>query len=143
MKMKKLLFALLLLASGVAGAAERRVSGADLAEIRAVIHRQIEAFQRDDASAAFALTSPSVQVAFRTAERFMDAMRMAYWAVYRPTRVAFLELVVLENERVVQHLQVTDRSGAVWLALYAMERQQDGSWRANGCHLVQPRNIPA
>ena len=143
--MKKLIFFLLVLASGVAGAAERPVSGADLAEIRAVIHRQIDAFQRDDASAAFALASPSVQFAFRTPERFMDVVRMAYRAVYRPARVAFLELVVLESERVVQHVQVTDRAGAVWLALYAMERQQDGSWRANGCHLIQPaaRNIPA
>jgi hypothetical protein len=39
---------------------------------------------------------------------------------------------------------VTDRSGAVWVAYHAMQRQKDGTWRASGCHLVQPaRTISA
>jgi hypothetical protein len=30
------------------------------------------------------------------------------------------------------------------VAYYAMQRQRDGSWRTNGCHLVPPvRNYPA
>lgn len=51
-----------------------------------------------------------------------------------------LELVVMGGE-VVQQVQVTDRAGGVWLAYYAMQRQKDGSWRTNGCHLVQPTRI--
>jgi hypothetical protein len=121
-------------------ASEGRVTGADVAEIRAVIHRQIDAFRRDDAHSAFALVSPGVQQAFGTPERFLDVVRMAYRAVYRPTSVSFLELVVMGGE-VVQPVQVTDRAGGVWLAYYAMQRQQDGSWRTNGCHLVQPTRI--
>ncbi len=125
------------------GASETRVTGADVAEIRAVIHRQIDAFRRDDAHGAFALVSPGVQQAFGTPERFLDTVRMAYRAVYRPTSVQFLELVVVGGD-VVQPVQVTDRSGGVWLAYYAMQRQKDGAWRTNGCHLVQPsRNISA
>jgi hypothetical protein len=125
--------------AGVA-ASEGRVTGADVAEIRAVIHRQIDAFRRDDAHSAFALVSPGVQQAFGTPERFLDVVRMAYRAVYRPASVSFLDLVVMGGD-VVQPVQVTDRAGGVWLAYYAMQRQKDGSWRTNGCHLVQPIRI--
>jgi hypothetical protein len=45
---------------------------------------------------------------------------------------------------VVQQVQVTDNTGLVWVAYYAMQKQKDGSWRTNGCHLVQPtRTISA
>jgi len=108
-----------------------------------VIHRQIDAFKRDDAKGAFALASPGVQQSFRTPEKFLDVIRMAYRAVYRPAGVAFLDLIVLGDE-VVEQVQVTDRAGLVWLAYYAMQRQRDGSWRTSGCHLVQPaRTFPA
>jgi len=140
MTMKKLIVLLFLLLPGVALAAERRVSGSDLAEIRTVINRQIDAFRRDDARGAFDLASPAVQQSFGTPERFLDVVRMAYRAMYRPAKVAFLDLVVIGGD-VVQQLQVTDRAGAVWLAYYAMQRQEDGSWRANGCHLVQPNRV--
>jgi hypothetical protein len=123
--------------------ADGRVSSADVAEIRAVINRQIDAFRHDDAQGAFALAAPAVQQTFRTPEKFLDVVRMAYRAVYRPAAVAFLDFVVLGDE-VVQQVQVTDRGGMVWLAYYAMQRQRDGSWRTSGCHLVQPaRTIPA
>ena len=134
---------LALLAPAAAAAVENRVSGSDAAEIRAVIHRQIDAFRRDDAPGAFALVSPGVQQVYGTPERFLDAVRSAYQAVYRPASVSFLQLVVMGGD-VVQPVQVTDRAGSVWVAYYAMQRQRDGSWRTNGCHLVQPtRTISA
>jgi len=46
-------------------AAQPAVTAADLAEIRALINRQIEAFRRDDAESAFALVSPAVQRAMQ------------------------------------------------------------------------------
>jgi hypothetical protein len=125
-----------------AGAAERLTPN-DAAEIRAVIHRQIDAFRRDDARSAFALVSPGVQQEFGTPERFLDTVRTSYRAVYRPASVSFLELVVMGAD-VVQQVQVTDNTGLVWVAYYAMQKQKDGSWRTNGCHLVQPtRTISA
>jgi hypothetical protein len=131
------------LAFGAPAAADGAVSAADMNEIRGVIHRQIDAFRRDDAHSAFALVSPGVQQAFGTPERFLDTVRMAYRAVYRPSAVSFLDLGVMGGD-VVQPVQVTDRTGAVWVAYYAMQRQRDGSWRTNGCHLVQPsRSISA
>jgi hypothetical protein len=35
-------------------------------------------------------------------------------------------------------VQVTDHAGGVWVAYFSMQRQRDGSWRTDGCHLVQP-----
>jgi hypothetical protein len=133
----------LLLLPAASQAVAERVTSADAAEIRAVIHRQIDAFRRDDAPGAFALVSPGVQQAFRTPEKFLDVVRMAYRAVYRPANVAFLDMLVMGGD-VVQQVQVTDRAGMVWVAYYAMQRQRDGSWKTHGCHLVAPvKTFPA
>ena len=141
--MLRFVLALLALAVPLSAGAAERVTGSDAAEIRAVIHRQIDAFRRDDARGAFALVSPGVQQEFGTPERFLDTVRVSYRAVYRPASVSFLELVVMGGD-VVQQVQVTDHAGSVWVAYYAMQRQRDGSWRTNGRHLVQPtRTISA
>jgi hypothetical protein len=141
--MKSVLAALLAALACIAQAEAGTVSAADAHEIRGVIERQIEAFRRDDAPGAFALVSPGVRRAFGTPERFLDTVRLAYRAVYRPARFAFLDLVAMGDE-VVQPLQITDRHGGVWVAYYAMQRQADGSWKTNGCHLTQPvRTYPA
>ena len=133
----------LVLCISEAEGAEGRITSSDLAEIRQVIHRQIDAFRRDDAQGAFALVSPAVQHSFGTPERFLDAVRMAYRAVYRPANIAFLDLLMMSGE-VVQQVQITDRAGGLWVAYFSMQRQSDGNWRMNGCHLVQPaRTISA
>jgi len=99
--------------SATPAAAGPAVTTGDFAEIRALINRQLDAFRRDDAPGAFALVSPGVQQAFGTPKRLLDVVRAAY------------------------------RAGGVWLAYYAMQRQNDGSWRANGCHLAQPaKTVP-
>ena len=114
----------------------QELTGEDLLEIRAVIQSQIEAFRRDDARGAFDLAAPGVQQAFGTPERFLEAVRFAYRAVYRAAALAFLDSMVMSGD-VVQQLRITDRAGRKWLAYYAMQRQADGSWRASGCHVVQ------
>jgi len=136
LRLLALLFALALPAA-FPTAAQPAITSDDLAEIRAVIHRQIEAFRRDDAQEAFKLVSPAVQETFGTPQRFLDVVRTSYGAIVRPTAVVFLGLTVM-GHHAVQRVQITDRGGAVWLAYYAMQRQRDGSWRTNGCHLVQP-----
>jgi hypothetical protein len=115
---------------------QERVTRADLVEIRTVISRQIDAFRRDDAQGAFALVSPGVQHSFGTPERFLQVVRNAYRAVYRPANLSFLDLVVVGGD-VVQQIHVTDHAGGLWVAYFSMQRQRDGSWRMNGCQLVQ------
>ena len=132
----------ILLAFVLPAPAQAVVTSEDMLEIRAVINRQLDAFRRDDAQEAFALVSPGVQQAFGTPERFLDTVRVSYRAVYRPSAIVFLGLTVIGPDA-VQQVQLTDRSGAVWHAHYAMQRQRDGSWRTNGCHLAQPvKTIP-
>src|SRR6266404_4298923 len=80
---------LLCIALLVPGTARPAVTAGDLAEIRAVIIRQIEALRRDDAESAFALVSPAVQQTYGTPERFLDVMRTSYHPVYRPAAVTF------------------------------------------------------
>jgi hypothetical protein len=134
--------ALWLALSATAAFAQPAVTAEDFAEIRSVIQRQLDAFRRDDAQGAFALASPGVQQAFGTPERFLHVVRSDYGPMARPANVAFLEPVILSGEA-VQPVRLTERSGAVWLAYYAMQRQKDGRWRANGCHLVQPaKTVP-
>lgn len=130
----------LLPALSAAGGMDSRVTADDVAEIHAVINRQIDAFRRDDARGAFALASPAAQESFRTPERFLDAMRMAYRAMYRPARVLFLDMMVMSGD-VVQPVQITDRAGGVWVTYFSMQRQPDGSWRTDGCHLVRPARV--
>ncbi|MGQ0545991.1 MAG: DUF4864 domain-containing protein [Betaproteobacteria bacterium] len=63
--------------------------------------------------------------------------------VYRPASLRFSDLVQMGAD-VVQEVHVTDRSGASWLAFYAMERRPDGRWHASGCRVLQPaRKISA
>ena len=140
--MRALLLWLALAAPAWAQGSLSEVTADDLAAIRAVINRQIDAFKRDDARGAFALVSPDVQEAFGTPERFLDVVRVSYRAVYRPAAVSFLGLTVIGGDA-VQQVQLTDRAGGVWRAYYAMQRQKDGTWRTNGCRLVQPaKTIP-
>jgi hypothetical protein len=109
------LFVALLLAWAGAAWADLTVGPDDLAEIRSLIHRQIE-IRGDDVRGAC--------------------------AVYRPANVEFLEVLALGADA-VQQVRITDRSGRAWVAYYAVQRQPDGSWRTNGCRMVQPvRTIP-
>ena len=133
---------ILCLALATPAVSQSAVTAQDVEAIRAVINRQIDAFRRDDAREAFALVSPDVQETFGTPERFLHMVRVSYRAVYRPASVSFLGLTVMGHDA-VQQVQLTERSGAVWVAYYAMQRQPDGSWRTNGCHLVPPaKTIP-
>ena len=61
-------------------------------------------------------------------------VRTEYPVVYRPRRVQFDTPIVVEG-RTVQPVRMLDAEGALWLALYPMQRQGDGVWRINGCQL--------
>ena len=113
------------------------LSTSDRAAIRAVIEQQLEAFQRDDAEAAFALAAPGIQQTFRTAERFLVMVKRGYQPVYRPRSVEFREVHHLQDVGPVQSVYVEGLDGEAVIALYPMERQPDGSWLINGCHLVR------
>jgi hypothetical protein len=109
-------------------------SEADWESIRAVITSQLDAFQRDDADAAFSFASPGIQKQFHTPGEFMNMVRTGYGAVYRPGTVRFLEHFVL-SEQPVQPLEIVTPDDLVLIAFYIMERQPDGNWKIAGCAL--------
>ena len=118
-----------------AGAAEP-VSAADTEAVRAVVEAQLAAFADDDGQRAFSYAAPSIRAMFGSPERFMAMVRGSYPVVYRPTAVVFLHPAWVQGQ-LVQGVHLTDADGALWLAVYSLERQPDKSWRISGC-TVQP-----
>ena len=131
------LFPLLLAVMGVlAGPAARAqaVSAGDAASVRGVVEAQLAAFAADDAKRAFSYAAPAIREMFGDAERFMVMVRGGYPVVYRPATVTFLKPAWVQGQ-LVQGVQLSDDGGALWLAVYRLERQADASWRIAGCEV--------
>src|SRR5690349_13479384 len=137
MRRRLLLLAPALLSTLLLGAASAAdvLARADARQVRAVVETQLDAFARDDAARAFSYAAPSIRSMFGDAERFMDMVRRSYPVVYRPASVAFL-VADADGDEVVQPVHFTDASGALWLAVYRLQRQPDRSWRIAGCELA-------
>ncbi len=132
--MVRMALAFLLFFSAVT--AGRAASDNDTAAIRDVIERQLEAFQRDDAATAFGFAAPNIHMMFGEADRFLGMVKNGYTPVYRPKSHAFLELKEPDGT-ILQSMRIEDGAGEIWTAVYAMEKQPDGSWKISGCWLVK------
>lgn len=132
MRLKFLAFLLIGLFLGLSANADdpRRVGITD------VIGAQLDAFQRDDASAAFAFASPDIQAIFGSPENFLRMVAASYAPVYRPRATTYLDLVERDGT-LVQRVLFTGPEGGQVVALYTMVRHTDGNWRIGGCVLVQ------
>lgn len=115
-------------------AAAEKLPGDEAGEVRAVVQAQLDAFAADDAEAAFRFATPAIQQRFGSAERFLMTVREAYPAVYRPASIFFMTPIRVGDE-VVQQVRLVDGDGAVWIAIYTLERQPDQAWRIQGCQL--------
>jgi hypothetical protein len=127
----------LTLALGLPGLAQADdISPADQASIRAMISGQIDAFRHDDGNAAYGFASPTIQGLFPTADMFMNMVRNAYQPVYRPRSVTFGQLSDSPLGP-VQKVFLVGPDGKSYVAVYSLQRQPDGTWRINGCTLVE------
>jgi hypothetical protein len=127
--------ALLVLAAPLR-AEDASVPAADRTAIHVVIERQIEAFAKDDAAAAFAFASPTIQRKFGTPDDFMAMVRSGYAAVYRPRSLSFGETRLVEGVT-VQQVDLIGPDGIGRHAFYLMEHESDGSWRINGVTMTK------
>ena len=134
-----LLFYVLALVAMDAGAADRFVAS-DRQAIETTIRRQLEAFGRDDAKAAFAYATPDIQRLFGSSDNFMSTVRESYEPVYRAVDPQFIRLDVVDGDW-VQTVQLVDGEGRVWRALFTMKRQADRTWKVGGCQLVQTKAL--
>ncbi len=98
--------------------------------IRETIARQLEAMNRDDGAAAFAIASPAIQAMFGDAANFMSMVARAYPQVRRSRGHKFLKLHASAG-KLVQRVLIESDAGTV-VARYEMV-EIDGAWRINGC----------
>ena len=137
------LLALVALMLGLAGVAEAQsLSDADRAAIRQTIQAQVDAFRRDDGSAAFGYASPTIQGLFGSPDVFMDMVRQGYQPVYRPRAFDFRDIVELHGQP-AQTVDVVGPDGRPVTAIYPMRRLPDGTWRIDGCYLQAPEQHQA
>lgn len=113
------------------------VGTADAAEFQQIISGQIAAFNADDGPAAYAFAAPLIQQIFPTPDVFMTMVKKGYQPVYRQKSYAFSKVTTDNAGRPNQHVTIVDMNGKTWTAVYALERQPDGSWKISGCMLVE------
>ena len=114
----------------------------DQTAIRQVIQSQLDAFQRDDAAAAYSYATPTIREKFGDAANFMQMVKSGYTPVYRPQSVAFDKLVDTQYGP-DQILRLIGPDGHAYTAHYMMQKQPDGTWMINGCYLtrVEDQNV--
>lgn len=116
------------------------LTAADGREFQRIISSQIEAFRADNGFAAYSYAAPAIKKIFPSPEIFMDMVRKGYQPVYRPNSFAFGDINEEVSGRPTQRVMIVDANGKAWVALYAFERQADGSWKIVGCSLVESQD---
>jgi hypothetical protein len=133
-------FALILMALAALGAHVRAVANPlaepEASRVREVIVAQLSALAVDDADKAFETATPEVRAAIGSSNRFLAMVRGVYPMVYRPASVSFHKPQE-ENGSVLQLVEIKDTDDKSWLALFALERQPDSSWRISGCVVAE------
>ena len=113
------------------------VSKDDRAIFEQMISDQIGAFRNDDAVTAFSFAAPGIRQKFNNAQTFIEMVRRGYLPVYRPQQFTFGPISD-ELGHPTQRVSVIGPDGTLWIALYGMQKQPDGSWRIGGVALVKP-----
>jgi hypothetical protein len=113
-----------------------KADDAPTAEARAIISRQFDAFDRDDAAGAYALVTPDLKLTFTDPDIFMGMVRSAYAPVYRHREVEFGDAEP-SGEGIAITATLVDSDNQVWTALYTLKRQADGQWLINSCKLIK------
>ncbi len=124
--------------AGAAAALADPLSPSDVEQVQGVIAAQLAAFAADDADRAFDAATPQVRKAIGDSGRFLALVRGAYPMVYRPAAVTF-QKPREDHGDVLQLVEIRDEDAKSWLALFALERQPDASWRIGGCVVIENR----
>jgi ketosteroid isomerase-like protein len=115
-------------------------AASDQEDIKTVIESQLNAFAKDDGAQAFTFAAPIVKSIFKTPEQFMAMVKKGYQPVYRNQNRIFGEVFQDGLGRPAMRVVLTGADGKRYEALYAMEKQDDGTWKIAGCVILA---IPA
>ena len=127
--------------AGMAAAEEPAAGGG--VQFQSIIAQQLEAFRADDGARAYSYAAPNIRRMFPTPEMFMSMVKQSYMPVYRARSYRFGETVTDPLGQPAQRVTITGPDGKTYEALYSMERQADGTWRINGCTLLQAPGLDA
>ncbi len=104
---------------------------------QSLIERQIEAFLRNDAAAAYSFAAPGIKALFPDKDSFLAMVKKNYQPVYHPGNYAFGKGRAIDGGAVVyQELLITGTDDKNWTAIYQIVRQPDGSYRINSVHIL-------
>lgn len=117
------------------GSSVMELTTTDQMAIRSVIEQQLQAFQQNNADLAFSFASPGIQAQFKTPEEFAEMVEESYLPVYRPRSVMFEDIIRIDG-KIAQQVVLMGPDGNLFNAFYLMQRQDDESWRINGCYLA-------
>lgn len=109
-----------------------------VSQARSIITKQISAFIRQDAEAAYSLASPEIKSRFRDPETFSTMVKNTYAAVYHPDNYAFGRTKASDDgKRVFQEVLISDAKGVSWAAFYDLIRETDGPFMVNGVRMTR------
>jgi uncharacterized protein DUF4864 len=141
--MLRVILAVLLLMAASMTSEAGPVSDADRAEFQRIISSQIDAFRADDGPRAYSYAAPNIKRIFSSPDIFMQMVRQGYMPVYRPRSFHFGEATLDPLGRPSQRVTIVGTDGKTYEALYSMERQPDGTWRIDGCTLLEIPGVDA
>lgn len=116
------------------------VAAADARLIKMVVQSQLKALSEGDATHAFALATPEARSEIGTPENLLRIVKENFDPLYH-CRLAIFMKAEDEDGDVTQTVRITDDEDHVWLAVYDMEREPDGSWEIGGWELLETDTI--
>lgn len=139
-KIKTLIACAILFLSGfVFGISAQNIEKTDEIEAQRVILDQLSAFIENDGIRAYSHAAPSIKKIFPNPEQFMAMVERGYGAIFRSTTYDFGRNRV-ENGNIYQELILTGERGITWESVYALSKQDDGSWKIMGVQMRRSEN---
>lgn len=104
-------------------------------ELQSIITKQLDAFNREDASAAENLATPQFRDRYPDPASFLAMVKENYAPLFKPRSTRFAETTDSPHGP-LQKMTVVASDGTIWTAVYVFERI-DGAWRISGCGLMK------
>ena len=134
--LKTLIACTMLFMSGfVLGAIAQNTDDTDIVEVQRVISDQLAAFLENDGERAYSHAAPGIKQRFQNSKNFMAMVERGYGAIYRSTTYDFGRSRLEEDGNFYQELILTGEKGITWKSLYALAKQDDGSWKIIGVQI--------